>query len=201
MISDTLQAIEQTVGTGKALVQHLFAIIGRGDHARQPVNLAVLCRQLRSLLRASHARTIQFVEEFAPGVPAVNGDYVQLTQLVLNVLTNATDAIDGRPGTIRITTVVEYRNRAQLDATLLGTMLPEGQYVTLTVTDSGCGMDQATLARMCDRFFTTKVNGYGMGLPTIMQIVRDHQGTLEVASAVDQGTTVSVWLPVTPGSE
>ncbi|MDP9313721.1 MAG: ATP-binding protein [Chloroflexota bacterium] len=196
MISDTLRAIEQTVGTGKALVQHLFAITGRGDHTRQPVVLAALCQQLRSLLRASHAATIQFVEEFAPEVPAVIGDRVQLTQLVLNVLTNATEAIGGRLGTIRMTTTVGQCDRSHLDATLFGAMLPEGPYVTLTISDSGCGMDQATLARMFDPFFTTKVSGYGMGLPTIMQVVRNHQGTLEVTSAPGSGTTVTIWFPV-----
>ncbi len=106
MINDALRVIEQTVGTGKSLVQHLFAITGRGDHTRQPVALAMLCQQLRSLLRASYAQTIQFVEEFAPEVPAVIGDRVQLTQLVLNVLTNAAEAIGGRVGTIRIATAV-----------------------------------------------------------------------------------------------
>lgn len=201
MINDALRVIEQTVGTGKSLVQHLFAITGRGDHTRQPVALAMLCQQLRSLLRASYAQTIQFVEEFAPEVPAVIGDRVQLTQLVLNVLTNAAEAIGGRVGTIRIATAVGQCNRSQLDATLLGATVPEGHYVTLTVTDSGCGMDEATLARMFDPFFTTKVNGYGMGLPTIMQIVRDHQGTLEVTSVPDHGTTLTVWLPVTPGDD
>ncbi len=201
MISDALLAIEQTVHTGKALVQHLFAIMGRGDHTPQPVDLAALCQQLRSLLRASHARAIQFVEEFAPEVPVLVGDRVQLTQLVLNVLTNATEAIGGRQGTIRMTTALEHCTRSQLNATRLGALLPEGRYVTLTVADSGCGMDQATLARMFDPFFTTKVNGYGMGLPTIMRIVRDHQGTLEVISASGRGTTFTIWLPVIPTGE
>ena len=116
----------------------------------------------------------------------------QLRQVVWNLLRNAADAMP-RGGTIKVELATES------EPTRIDRARPEPQ-VTLTVTDTGSGIPKADLDRIFEPFFSTKAAGTGLGLATVARIVDDHDGTIEVASQVGQGTTVTIRLPAARGT-
>jgi signal transduction histidine kinase len=137
--------------------------------------------------------------DLAADLPPVRGDAEQLRQMVGNLLTNAAEAVAGSAGRIRLAT---YWDR--LDAKGVARLrhtpgLPPEEYVALEVTDTGPGMDEATLARAFEPFYSTKFPGRGLGLPVVLGVVRGHGGGLEVESEPGGGTKVRVYLPVADG--
>jgi CheY-like chemotaxis protein len=122
-------------------------------------------------------------------LPPIEGDGTQLRQLIMNLIINASEAIGDQPGSIHLSTSVRHIQPAE------HADLPAGDYVALEVADTGCGMDEATRARIFDPFFTTKFTGRGLGLAAVQGIVRSHNGLLQVASVLGQGTTFSILLP------
>jgi CheY-like chemotaxis protein len=121
-------------------------------------------------------------------------------QIVMNLITNASDAIGARSGVITIRTgVTEIDSRSRDD--YVGGVPPDGTFVFLEVSDTGCGMDQDTQHNIFDPFFTTKFTGRGLGLAAVLGIVRGHHGAISVTSAVGKGTTFRVlFLPRAEGT-
>ena len=133
--------------------------------------------------------------DFQPGanLPAIQADDGMIEQVVMNLSINARDAMpDG--GQIRIATALATVNRP---ATPLDPEERHGEFVCLTVTDTGCGMDTQVLNRIFEPFFTTKApgKGTGLGLATVLSIIRQHKGWLEVESQPGQGTTFKLYFP------
>lgn len=126
----------------------------------------------------------------------VRADETQMAQLLINLIRNAADAIGQSRGAIEIAA-----DAVQLDAATDGAWPhPAGRYAALTVRDTGCGMDAATLARIFDPFFTTKTVGHGtgLGLPVVHGIVAGWGGHILADSGVGQGTTIRILLPIIP---
>ena len=141
---------------------------------------------MTDLLDRSLGPTILVTSEFPDDLPAVRTDTAQLETAILNLVVNARDAMpDG--GTIRIAA----RHEARADR--------PGNYVVLRVVDEGEGMDEATLAKATEPFFTTKGvgKGTGLGLSMVHGLVEQSGGFLELSSARGRGTTAAIWLPVT----
>jgi PAS domain S-box-containing protein len=143
---------------------------------------AVLGEALR-LMRATLPASIRVEEEIAPA-PAITGDAGQLHQAIINVVTNAAQAIGQAQGRIAIRLGPE----------------PDGAHLRLSIADSGCGMDEATRRRMFEPFFTTRSvgEGTGLGLAVVHGIVKDHGGRIEVASTPGEGTRLDIVLPAAP---
>ncbi len=197
-LDDTLESvahIEQATRAAGRLVEQLFILTGRGGEQRQQVDMAALCHEIAPLLRSAFPATLSMHITCDPAVPPIVGDYAQLTQVLMNLLTNAADAIGEQPGTIKLSTAQASLDRAALDSMVLGADCAPGDYVALVVADTGCGMDAETLARVFEPFFTTKADGRGLGLASLLGIVRAHAGALAVESAPRQGTTFWVWFP------
>jgi CheY-like chemotaxis protein len=126
-------------------------------------------------------------------LPAVHGNAAQIRQVVMNLVTNASEAIGDRDGVIRVLTervTVGSGSNAPEAKNLTG-----GEYLKLEVSDTGCGMTPETQRRVFDPFFTTKFAGRGMGLAVVQQIVRQLGGAIHVASSVGKGTSVQIVLP------
>jgi two-component system, cell cycle sensor histidine kinase and response regulator CckA len=175
------------------LTRQMLAYSGRGSTEVCDVNLTALAADTLELLRASVSKKAQITLELDADVPSVTVDEVQIRQLVMNLITNASDALQGKPGTIRMSTdfvVVEA-----LQTSSHGTTIAPGSYVRLLVADSGVGMKKHTLARVFDPFYTTKQGGHGLGLAAALGIVRGHSGAIDVQSRPKNGTTVTVLLP------
>jgi len=182
------------------LTAQLLAYSGKGQFVVKAVDLGALVREMAHLLEVSLSKRAHLHYEFTPALPAVSADATQLRQVVMNLITNASDALGDAEGTIHLRT-----GRAAVDEALLaGAVLDEGvrpgEYVYLEVEDSGPGMDAETAARIFDPFYTTKFAGRGLGLASVLGIVRGHGGTIVVDSRPGEGTRVRVLLPVAVGA-
>jgi signal transduction histidine kinase/CheY-like chemotaxis protein len=191
-------AVEQAVHAARRaadLTRQLLAYSGKGRFVVRPVDVTALVRENAHLLRASVPHTCAIDLRLADDVPAVVGDVAQLQQVVMNLITNAADAIGAAPGLITLTTALRPGGAGALAGSRIIDATPADAYVSLEVADTGCGMDADTLARIFDPFFSTKGAGRGLGMSALLGIVRGHGGALFVDSAPGRGTTVRVLLP------
>jgi signal transduction histidine kinase len=190
-------AIEAT-GDAARLTAQLLAYAGKGRFFTQSLDLSEEVRQIGSLLQASIPPGVDLRLELARDLPPIEADAGQLQQVVLNFVSNAAEAIPvGRPGTVRIATGTQDVGDADSRFPSSGTTVAPGRYVVLEVSDSGIGMDAATLSRIFDPFFTTKFTGRGLGLAAVLGIVRGHNGGIGVSSTPGQGTTLEALFPAT----
>src|SRR5262249_55904582 len=131
--------------------------------------------------------------ELAQGLPRVDGDVTQIGQVIMNLVTNALEALGPGGGVLKIRTgEIELFEALPNQGPGLGEALAAGHYVYLEVEDSGCGMSADTLARIFDPFFTTKFTGRGLGLAAVLGIVRSHEGGIEIDSRTGEGTRFRV---------
>jgi two-component system cell cycle sensor histidine kinase/response regulator CckA len=191
---DVLDDIARAAQRAGELTRQLLAYAGKTQPERRPVALAPLLRELPILLGARIPATVTLVIEPADE-PVVDGDATQLRQVVLNLLTNAVDAIGDAPGRVEITLTLESVDAARLAASVLGQDRLPGRYVVLRVRDTGRGMPPAVQERMFDPFFTTKDAGRGLGLAATLGIIQAHDGAVQVSSAPGNGTCVCLLLP------
>jgi CheY-like chemotaxis protein len=174
----------------------MLAYSGRGQFQVRDVELNTLIRENLDLFSTALPKHVAFRTQLHDPLPPIDGDPGQLQQVIMNLLINAAEAIGERAGTVDVTTAVETIPAG--DAHWLqptGEFLPPGTYIRLSVRDDGCGMDEATCARIFDPFFSTKITGRGLGLSAVLGIVRGHRGGLHVDSAPGQGTTFTVLFP------
>ena len=177
---------------GRALVEQILAFSRSQLGKRVPVDVTQVVAETLELLRGSLPVNIR-LESSAPALPLiVIGDATQLHQVVMNVCSNAIQAMSAT-GTLRV--ALEAADLSAERALSHGTLGP-GRYVRLTIQDSGSGMDQATLARIFEPFFTTKEigRGTGLGLSLVYAIVTDAGGAIDVRSALEQGSTFTIYL-------
>jgi CheY-like chemotaxis protein len=129
-------------------------------------------------------------------LPLIEGDDTQLHQVIMNLTTNAADAIGDQGGRIGITTRTARCDADFLDGLFLKDQLKPGKYVVLEITDTGCGMAEETMGRIFDPFFTTKRTGHGLGLAAVLGIVRAHHAGLMLESEPGTGSTFTLLFPV-----
>ena len=176
------------------LTRQMLAYAGQREPARSdPVNIGELLRELKQLLSATLSKKMELELSIEPEC-SVLGDRATLTQVVMNLLTNASDALDGRPGKVQVRVARVARPDARWDDALGATIAP-GAWVLLEVKDSGIGMDEATRDRVFEPFFTTKEAGHGLGLAACLGIVTSHKGAILVESTPGCGSCFSVLLP------
>jgi PAS domain S-box-containing protein len=166
------------------LTRQLLAYSGKGQFEIRAVDLSAELRDMLRIIEPIVENNIRLSLELDDHLPSLNGDPEQIRQLVINLVVNASEAMNGRPGTITLRTAP----------------VPSGEissvpYVLLEVCDNGCGMDEETRARIFDPFFTTKFVGRGLGLAAVSGIVRGHNGILRVESEVGKGTIFRVFFP------
>jgi nitrogen-specific signal transduction histidine kinase len=193
LLQDVVSASEQAA----QLTRQLLAYAGKGRFFVEPVNLSELVKEISNLVRASISRSVALRLELGDELPCVDADGAQIQQLIMNLIINGAEAIgEGKTGSVVVTTGVRDVDEAYVQKTFGPTeQLAPGRYVSVQVRDTGCGMDQPTLARIFDPFFTTKFTGRGLGLAAAMGIVRGHKGSLTVSSTPGSGTTFEVLLP------
>jgi PAS domain S-box-containing protein len=191
----TVQAIEAAALRTAELTRQLLAYSGKGKFLVQPLDLTLLVEEISHLLMVSISRKAVFRTRLASSLPAIEGDAIQIQQVVMNPITNASEALGENGGDIVVSTGVIDVDRAYLSQAYLTEQLPEGRYVYVDVTDTGCGMDKETQNRIFDPFFTTKFIGRGLGLAAVQGIVRGHRGAIKLYSEPGQGTAFKVLFP------
>lgn len=192
----SLQQIEIATLRAAELVSQLLAYSGKGKILVQKVEISKLVEEMIALLKTVISKKIILECHFIDDLPFIEADPTQLRQVVMNLITNAADAIGEQTGRITIQTGFLHATREYLSQMYLDEQLPEGDYVFLQVEDTGSGMDQETLTKIFDPFFTTKFTGRGLGLASVLGIVRSHFGALKVISQPGQGTRFRVLFPV-----
>ncbi len=178
------------------MTNQMLAYAGRGKFVLARVDLNALVTEMSQLLQVSISKKVELRYDMASGLDAIDGDPSQIQQVVMNLITNAAEAIGDRVGTITLRTGLIRLEAGQQPASYGAEPLPEGECVYLVVADTGSGMDPATLGRIFEPFFTTKFTGRGLGLAAVQGIMRSHHGMLTVDTVPDQGTTFSVFFPV-----
>lgn len=188
--------IEIASRRGAELCRQMLAYAGRAKPVAEVADPNAIVAETLRLLEASATRGIDVTQCLAGEVPAVRLPEAQMRQIVMHLVTNAAEAVAGG-GRIVVTTGVRRCDRAFLAGSFIDDGLAEGEYVFLEVSDTGAGMDEATKARLFDPFFTTKFAGRGLGLASVLGIVRGGGGAVRVESAPRRGSTFTVLLPTT----
>ena len=191
----TVLAIETAAQRAAELTRQMLAYSGKGKFVIEQLNLSRVVEEMAHLLEISVSKRAVLKYRFAPDLPAIEGDATQLRQIIMNLITNASDAIGDRSGVISVSTGLIDADAAYLKTAYMDDDLPEGQYVYLEVADTGIGMDAETAARIFDPFFTTKFTGRGLGLAAVLGIVRSHRGAIKLSTAPGRGTTFTILFP------
>jgi PAS domain S-box-containing protein len=187
--------IETAATRAADLCKQMLAYSGKGKFAVRPVDLSGLVKEMADLLEIAIAKKGTLTYELAEGLPAIEADTAQVQQVVMNLITNAADAVEPGKGEVRVQTRVIVADADLLSRCYCDSAVPEGLYVCLEVSDNGCGMDEETQSRIFDPFFTTKFTGRGLGMAAVLGIIRGHRGAIRVTSAPGQGTTLRVLIP------
>jgi PAS domain S-box-containing protein len=191
------QHLERVLASGRRardLVQQILTFSRQKEMEKRPVHLRYLIKEAVKMLRASIPSTIE-IREYAPSeVPPVLGDPTQLHQVVMNLCTNAYHAMREAGGELELRL---EKVCVEGDDLLHLAELREGEYVVLTVRDTGCGIPHEILDRIFEPYFTTKEvgEGTGLGLAVVHGIVRGLNGAVRVESRVGEGTTFRIYLP------
>jgi PAS domain S-box-containing protein len=199
---ETVKAIEIAAQRAADLTRQMLAYSGKGRFVIEMLNLSRVVEEMSHLLEVSISKRARLEYHFAPGLPQVEADATQIRQVIMNLITNAADAVSERGGAISLSTGVIHADAGYLAGAYIDSDLTEGDYVFVEVADTGEGMDEETRQRIFDPFFTTKFTGRGLGLAAVLGIVRGHKGAIRVESQLGRGTTVTVLLPaaLTPAS-
>jgi two-component system, cell cycle sensor histidine kinase and response regulator CckA len=172
------------------LTQQLLAYSGRGAVESRQLDLSREVREMGTLLRTAMSKQATLKWDLAEELPPVTADPTQLRQIVMNLITNASDALGEGSGTITLRTGLVEGTESAAEPPVS---------VFLEVSDTGCGMDSSTLQRIFDPFFSTKFTGRGLGLAAVMGIVESHQGHVRIRTAPGEGTSFRVVLPAVSG--
>ncbi len=194
--------IESATLRAADLTRQLLAYAGKGQFVVADVDLNRLMEEIAQLLSVSISKKAIIRFDLAQSLPKVRGDASQMQQLAMNLVTNASEAIgEEKSGIITIRTGVQHVDAAY--AGLLAPALPlsPGRYVTMEVSDTGCGMSPEVLGRIFDPFFTTKFTGRGLGLSAMLGILRSHHGSLKVYTEPGKGSSFKVLLPALEGDD
>jgi CheY-like chemotaxis protein len=173
----------------------MLAYSGKGRFVVSSLDLGELLRENANLFRSAVAKSITMDLRLAAEGCMVEANPSQIQQVIMNLITNASEAIGEGAGTITLSTGLLSCDEAYLTRSRLEEKAPPGDYVYVEVRDNGCGMDAETVQRVFDPFFTTKFTGRGLGMSAVLGIVRGHRGALMVDSVQGRGTTVRVLLP------
>ncbi|MCI0537538.1 MAG: ATP-binding protein [Verrucomicrobiales bacterium] len=192
--AESLQEARQASNRAKDLVQQLLTFGRQRAFERRVISLCPIVREAVKLLRATLPAGVKLVTTTAPDTPNVLADASQIHQVLLNLCTNAWHAMEDCGGCIEI-----RLGALNVDSKCAGADLRPGRYARLSVSDTGQGMDAATLERIFEPFFTTKAlrRGTGLGLAVVHGIVKSHEGTITVTSQPGRGTTFHLCFPAT----
>ena len=196
-----LEEIESAAKRAADLANQMLAYSGKGRFVVETIAIGELVQEMAYLLEVSISKKIVLKYHLADGLPTFDGDATQIRQIIMNLITNASESIGGSSGVIAVSTGIMECDRDYLDSAVSipvggqDGLLPEGVYVYFEVADTGSGMDDATIEKIFDPFFTTKFTGRGLGLSAVLGIVRGHEGAVRIYSEIGKGTTFKVLFP------
>ena len=196
--AESLQEIKKSAERAGIISSQMMTYVGQGSYQRSLVHLEKAMNDLRPSLKNLVAQKAVLTLDCDPGLPPVWADPSELSQCVMQLVNNAVEALGPDPGRIMVHASYPPWQRHALLELFGAPELSEGRYLTLTVTDTGCGIDRATMQHLFEPFFTTKFPGRGLGLMRVLGFVRGHGGGVGVQSKPGEGTTITLVLPEAP---
>lgn len=195
-VARALRQIELASMRASELTKELLTYTKKTNREQVPVNVTELVLEMSELLKTAISKRAIIEYQFETNLPQVLADPTRLRQVMMNLITNASDALENREGVISIRTGVFLR-RSEIPGghCYLEDNIPPGPVVYFQVRDTGCGMDPETLRRIFEPFYTTKPKGRGLGLAALQNIVREHKGAIILSSHPGEGTSFTVLLP------
>jgi len=190
-----LSRVRESSQQAAELCKQMLDYAGKGHFMVEPVNVSTLIRDMARLMDVSIGKHITTHYSLNEDLPLIAADPAQIQQVILNLITNANEAIGDESGEITFSTGMTQATQAELSANRTNERLAAGRYVYIEVSDNGCGMDARTLKKMFDPFFTTKFIGRGLGMSSMMGIVRAHHGAVLVHSQKGIGSSLRILLP------
>ncbi len=192
---ELLERISQAGQRGADLAKQLLTYAGKANIEPAPVHLNDTVVELARMLRTSMRSEVALELELDADEPIAQADSSQVTQVLLNLIVNAEEALAANGGRVTVSTGSVRLTQSDLADRLFRDGAVPGDYVTLTVSDDGPGVDDATLVKMFDPFFSTKSVGRGLGLAATLGTVRSHRGALDVKTSPGTGTRITAYLP------
>jgi two-component system cell cycle sensor histidine kinase/response regulator CckA len=196
-VAGNLRKIEQAAARAADLSNQMLAYSGRGKFVVENIDLNHLLKDMLHMLEVSISKKAALRLNLHQHLPTVEADATQMRQIVMNLIINASEAIGEKSGVIAITTGCMDCDKNYLKNVWLDENITAGLYVYLEISDTGCGMNKKSMAKLFDPFFTTKFTGRGLGMAAVLGIVRGHKGSIKVYSEPGKGTTFKVLLPAT----
>jgi PAS domain S-box-containing protein len=178
------------------LTRQLLAYSGHGKFLVKTIELNVFIQEIFHLLEIAIPKNVELHLNTIEPTLYFNADVAQMQQVLLNLVVNAAEAMEGTVGTVTIRTYRQVITEENLSLWNCGNVAPKpGTYIVLDVEDTGYGMDQPTIEKIFDPFFTTKFTGRGLGLAAVLGIIRGHEGGLQVESRKNAGTRFRIAFP------
>jgi signal transduction histidine kinase len=190
--------IESSSLRAAEIAKQMLDFSGKGSLTVVSINLNEMLQSMRSLLESAIPKSVTAIFDFGSALCRIKGDPDQLRQVITSLTINAAESLEGGQGTIRISTGSVECDRAFFTDCWFDEGTPEGSYIFLEVSDSGCGMDKEVIAKMFDPFFSTKFTGRGLGMAAVLGIVRWHKGAIHIVSSPGKGSTFRILLPAIP---
>ena len=195
-----LDNVERAVLKAADLTKQMLAYSGKGRFMVERLDLNQAVREMTHLLQVSISKKIALRYRLAGELPPIEADVAQVQQVVMNLVTNASDAIGDQDGTITISTAVQDLDGDYIDSTFPMQSLEAGTYVILEVGDTGCGMSSEIQSRIFDPFFTTKATGRGLGLSAMLGILKGHRAGIKIYSEQGKGSVFKIFFPAHSGA-
>lgn len=190
-MKDAIRAVKRA----SELTRQMLAYSGKGRFLTEEIKLTEMIRSNMDMWRAAVSKAVLLDFQLDTEAPAISADRSELQQVLVNLLTNASESMAREQGIIRVSTGSGWFGEEQLKSNRTDEKPAPGCYVWMDVSDTGCGMDENTQARLFEPFFTTKFTGRGMGMAAVMGIVRGCHGAVFVESRVGKGSSVRVLFP------
>ncbi|HIJ87873.1 MAG TPA: response regulator [Desulfuromonadales bacterium] len=194
--ADLLPKIDEAAQRAADLCRQMLDYAGKSMMNMQLNNMAELVDGVVRMLRATINENVEIVSNLSEDLPAIEGAASQLNHVVMNLITNASEAIGDASGTIQVSLGRCEISAEQAIQDHLGNVIPVGWYACLEVADNGCGMDEDTRKRLFEPFFSTKFTGRGLGMSATLGIIKAHHGALQCSSQPGLGTSFKVYLPL-----
>ncbi|MEQ8172479.1 MAG: response regulator [Candidatus Eremiobacterota bacterium] len=192
------ESIQEVIKSGRRaaeITKEIFLYAEGGNFIMGDTDLTVMIKQIEGLLGLSVPGNCKLIYNLSYDIPFIYGNSTIISHMLINLMTNASDAIGNRNGTITLRTGVKECSEEYLSTCYVSKNLSPGFYVFLEVEDNGCGMKEEIKHRIFDPFFTTRREGRGLGLASVYGIMKIHKGTITVKSEEGEGTSMTLLFP------
>jgi len=196
---ENISTIEKASERAAELCRQMLAYAGKSQFITAQVNMTTLTDEMVKMLKATISQNVVIKTRLSTDIPGITADASQLRQIIMNLIINASEAIGEAQGEILVSLATTAVKKGQKEKDYLGSVIPAGRYICLEVSDTGCGMDDETIKRIFEPFYTTKFTGRGLGMSAVLGIIRSHKGALQLSSKPGRGTIIKVYLPVQIG--